>query len=125
MNFGNWKLSADQIEYAGGTLKRFVIPVRELLDKIAVGESGGSMYKWILLATEEDALTIDELYDLNFAFVYTAGRLGLDLDYAVFDSTVEYQFQALDDEDDDDDDGTNDDTASLEQLRKNALSERD
>lgn len=63
-----------------------------------VGDVSEDLYKWILLATGEEWLTHDDLYDLNFAFVYVAGTLQQQFDYALFDKTVEYQFDMLDEE---------------------------
>jgi hypothetical protein len=130
MKFGNWNVGTDYIEYSGEAFQRFSIPVKELLERVEVADAGDGLYKWIVLATEEDSLSVDELYDLNFAIVYAAGRAGLDLDYSVFDRTVEYQFSVLDDEDDDQDGGEpfgtlNSEDAEAEQKRKEALSERD
>jgi hypothetical protein len=51
------------------------------------------------LATGEDWLTDDDLYDLNFAFAFAAGRSGQPFDYHVFDRTLEYQYNLLDEED--------------------------
>ncbi|MDB5203718.1 MAG: hypothetical protein JWQ27_3127 [Ferruginibacter sp.] len=107
MKFNNWKLTDSTIEWAGGKPSAFSIPTAQLLDTEKVADNDGPLYKWILLATAEDWLDDDELYDLNFAFVYAAGAAGLKIDYQVFDATLDYQFEILDDgedEDDDDDD---------------------
>ncbi len=61
----------------------------------------GELYKWIVMATDQEWLTHDELYDLNFAFVYAAGAAQVKFDYETLDRTVEYQFDTLDDEEDD------------------------
>ena len=49
-------------------------------------------YNWILLATEEEWLTQDDLYDLNFAFVYAAALWGHEFSYETFDATLEEQY---------------------------------
>jgi len=102
MRFGNWKLKDNTIEWSGADGSSFVIDKKTILqtedrDKL-------KMYKWIVLATEDDKFTEDDLYDLNFAFVYVAGTMQSGFDYEVFDNTLDYQFEILDDEDDDDDD---------------------
>ena len=117
------------IEWQGKSLNRFQIPADALLDLVVDQSESDGMYQWIIRATGEDWLTDDDLYDLNFAFVYMAGVKNLPLDYQLFDHTVGYQFDLL--EEDDDDDGQaplNDisaDEAEAEQQRKDAMSERD
>ena len=99
MKFGNWKITDKAIEWAGQGFHRFVIEKSLLLETINAEDSYGKLYKWIVLAIEEDWLTDDELYDLNFAFVFAAGASQQDLDYQIFDRTMEYQYDTLDEED--------------------------
>lgn len=98
MKFGNWAITKTTIEWAGQGLKRFVIEKQQLLETKRVEQLNEDLYKWIVLATDEDWLTDDDLYDLNFAFVFAAGASRQNLNYEVFDRTLDYQFDILDDE---------------------------
>ena len=98
MRIGNWRITEDAIQWAGKGLQRFVIDKEVLLDITKVAPTYEDMYKCILLATEEDWLTADDLYDLNFAFVFAAGKWQEEMDYETFDRTVAYEFDLLDEE---------------------------
>jgi hypothetical protein len=76
----------------------FVIEKGRLLETTRVEEGGDYLYKWIVLATQEEWLTHDDLYDLNFAFVFVAGASAWAVRLQLFDNTLEYQFEVLDDE---------------------------
>jgi hypothetical protein len=137
MKIGNWSVTDSGIEWKGSGLNRFVIDKDSLTEVVETDDEDTSLYKWIVLATEEDWLTEDDLYDLNFAFVYAAAQSGVDFDYEVFDESLSYQYGQLEteedeqpdeDDDEDDDDGidpTEEELADLEQKRKEADSERD
>ncbi|MEI6948476.1 hypothetical protein V9K67_14880 [Paraflavisolibacter sp. H34] len=103
MLFGNWTITEEGIAWKGKGFSRFEIP-REGLNKIRQDENGANWYEWILLATEEDWLTQNDLYDLNYAFVYAIGKYGLDFDYDTFDDTLELQFEQFETEDAEEDD---------------------
>jgi hypothetical protein len=98
MKFGNWQITENAIEWNGQGFQRFVIEKQHLLETAKV-EEADSAYKWIVLATHEEWLTDDDLYDLNFAFVFVAGASFQNFSYEVFDKTLEYQFEILSDED--------------------------
>jgi hypothetical protein len=98
MRFGNWKLTDTTVEWAGQALQRFVIEKQSLTETISIDQTNHQYYKWIVLATEEEWLADDDLYDLNFAFVFAAGTFKMNFDYETFDRTVEYQFELLDEE---------------------------
>jgi hypothetical protein len=102
MKFGEWKVTDSTIEWAGSGFNRFVIETESLLETMMVTEAGEFLYKWIVLATQEDWLTEDALYDLNFAFVFVAGASAGDFDYELFDRTLDYQFDTLEEEEDED-----------------------
>jgi hypothetical protein len=104
MKFGNWKMSDETIEWSGKSLQRFAIDRSSLLETMPSDITGEELYKWIVLATDEDWISQDDLYDLNFAFVYAAGKANGEFSYEVFDRTVEYQYDLLEDEDDDEED---------------------
>ena len=138
MKIGNWSVNDSAIEWKGSGLNRFVIDKNSLTEVVETDDEDTSLYKWIVLATEEDWLTEDDLYDLNFAFVYAAAKWTADFDYEVFDESLSYQYGQLeseddeqpdDEEDDGNDDGgidpSEDELADLEQQRKQAESERD
>jgi predicted membrane GTPase involved in stress response len=100
MTIGNWNISDTKIEWQGGEENIFEIERSQLLETIKIDdESDEDLYKWIVIATTEEWLTVDDLYDLNFAFVYAAGASGsADFSYERFDKTVEYQFEMIDEE---------------------------
>src|SRR4051812_25254490 len=88
MNFGSWNITTSTIEWAKDGFNRFVIEKDTLLETTRVEEGGDYLYKWIVLATQEEWLTHDDLYDLNFAFVFVAGASPEDFDYRLFDNTL-------------------------------------
>jgi hypothetical protein len=102
MDFGNWQVTDSNIEWKGGGLSRFVIPLQELNATRKNNTDNSVFYEWILLATEEDWLTQNDLFDLNYAFVYGIAKAGLDFDYEIFDETLEEQFDQFDMEDNED-----------------------
>lgn len=126
MKFGNWEVTDQEIRFAVGALNRFVVPIDSMLE-IGDNDEGERMYKWLLLALEEDFLTDDDLYDFNFAFVYAAAKQRGQFEYALFDKTAAYQFEQLDEEEENQPslgDLTIED-ADAEQQRKDAMSGRD
>jgi len=98
MKFGNWKITDTTIEWSGEGLNRFVIEIQQMLQTETLKPLNLDLYKWILFATNEEWLTEDDLYDLNFAFTFAAGASGRHFDYEIFDRTLEYQFNMLDNE---------------------------
>lgn len=101
MQFGNWKITDNALNWDGEEPNRFEIPKDELI-AIRYDKRGHFFYDWILKATEEDWLTQDDLYDLNFAFVYAAAKWGHDFSYETFDATLEEQYEQFDEEEDED-----------------------
>lgn len=101
MVFGSWKIDNDTISWNGRGLHRFVIPGNEL-NKIRIANED-KLYDWILLATAEDWLTQNDLYDLNYAFVYAIAKFNLEFDYDIFDNTLAEQYELFEMEDDEDD----------------------
>lgn len=99
MKFGNWNVTENTIEWTGDSLQQYVIEQNELLAIEPSGEFAG-LYTAILEATDEDWLTVDDLYDLNYAFVYSAAHGDGDFNYETFDATVAKIFELLDLEDD-------------------------
>jgi len=102
MQFGNWQVTETSIEWKGGGLSRFVIPLNELNVTRQESSDNAIFYDWILRATEEDWLTQNDLFDLNYAFVYGIAKSGLDFNYDIFDETLEEQFDQFDMEDNED-----------------------
>jgi hypothetical protein len=130
MNIGNWKVSEAGIEWAGDSLNRFSINAAQLAETVTIEEGMAEMYKWIVLATEEVWLTEDDLYDFNNAFIYATASTNQAFDYEIFDRTLSYQYELLDEEADEqpitDLNSTQaEETAEAEQQRKEAFSERD
>jgi hypothetical protein len=101
MLFGNWMVTNDSISWNGNGLSRFVIPA-DKLNAIKNYDKGSPFYEWILLATDEDWLTQNDLYDLNFAFVYAIAKFKLDFNYEIFDATLEEQYERFEEEEDED-----------------------
>ncbi|MDQ6814514.1 MAG: hypothetical protein M3040_12300 [Bacteroidota bacterium] len=102
MDFGNWKVTDTNIEWKGGGLSRFVIPLSELNATRTNNSENTIFYEWILLATEEDWLTQNDLFDLNYAFVFGIAKADLEFSYEIFDETLEEQFDQFDMEDNED-----------------------
>src|SRR4051812_47761621 len=102
MQFENWQVTDDGIQWNGGGFNRFFIARGKITDLRK--NTAGIFYEWILLATEEDWLTQNDLFDLNYAFVYAIALFKLDFDYHVFDATLEEQYNQFDMEDDEDPD---------------------
>ena len=99
MLFGNWMVTENSIEWNSDRLHRFVIP-KDSLNTVRLNHTdNNSFYDWILLATEEDWLTQNDLYDLNFAFVYAAAKFKLEFNYDIFDKTLAEQYDLFDEED--------------------------
>ena len=103
MLFANWMVTDSAIEWKGDEEHQFHIPFSDL-NRSVVNPDGQIFYDWIIKATNEDWLTPDDLYDLNFAFAFAVGKHSLDFDYNIFDATLAEQFELIDDEDDDEDD---------------------
>jgi hypothetical protein len=100
MEFGNWTIKDESIDWSGDEMGRFIIP-KDDITAIRYDKKGSFFYNWILLATEEDWLTQDDLYDLNYAFVYALARWGFEFNYETFDATLEEQYEQFDEEDED------------------------
>lgn len=102
MTFENWIVTDESISWNGKGLQRFVIPKEEINSTINIGN--GVYYSWILSATDEDWLTQNDLYDLNYAFVYAVAKFGLDFSYEIFDATLAMQYEQFEAEDAEDPD---------------------
>lgn len=101
MQFGNWQVTENNIEWNGGGLNRFEIPMSEM-NATRQSSENGLLYEWILLATDEDWLTQNDLFDLNYAFVYAFAKSGVEFNYEIFDETLEEQYDQFDMEDNED-----------------------
>ena len=100
MKIGNWKVTEQSVEWGGKGFQRFVIGRQSLLETTQPEDAEAPLYKNLLLAMETDWLTTDDLYDLNFAFVFASGSWQQPMDYETLDNTMEYQYMLLDEEDD-------------------------
>ncbi|HSB94213.1 MAG TPA: hypothetical protein VLC28_13910 [Flavitalea sp.] len=98
MKFGNWTITEQGIEWSGDSLNRFIINPGQLLETVVIEEGMPEMYQWIVLATEEDWLTEDDLYDFNHAFIYAVASTNQPFSYEIFDRTLSYQYELLDEE---------------------------
>lgn len=130
MNIGNWTVSNTGIDWAGDSTHNFSIGSKELLEVVTLEEGMPEMYKWILVATDQDWLTEDDLYDFNHAFLYAIGGSDLSFDYETFDHTLIYQYELLDNEIDQEPftallSTRAEESAGADQSRTNAFSERD
>lgn len=102
MQFGNWQVTENSIEWNGGGLSRFVIPIAEMNATRQNNADNLVFYEWVLRATDQDWLTQNDLFDLNYAFVYAIAKSGLEFNYEIFDATLEEQFDQFDMEDNED-----------------------
>lgn len=102
MLFGNWEVNDNGIEWKGKGFGRFVIPLNNLNATKQEGSDNTLYYDWILRATTEDWLTQNDLYDLNYAFVYAFAKSGLEFNYDIFDATLADQYDQFDAEDNED-----------------------
>jgi hypothetical protein len=102
MQFGNWQITDTSIEWKGGGSSSFVIPFSDM--NATRPDSTGStiFYEWILRATEEEWISQNDLFDLNYAFVYAIAKAGIDFNFEIFDATLEEQFDQFDLEDNED-----------------------
>lgn len=100
MKFGKWTIEDNRIKWNGEPLQFFEIP-KDAITQTRYDVKGSFFYDWILKATDESFLTQDDLYDLNFAFVYAAAIWKAEFDYHTFDATLEEQYELLDEEEDD------------------------
>ena len=99
-NFGSWQVSDKGIEWVDATTQnKFSIPVKEIA---AIHEEEGEepMYKWLVAPLDEEWISVEDLYDLNYAFVYACGKLNVDFSYDIFETTLDYQFDSMDMDDD-------------------------
>lgn len=97
MEFGNWRITDQAIEWSGGG--PLFSAQRSSLTRTRPGRET-ALYEWVLQATSEDWLSEDDLYDFNFAFVYAAAKWNLPFNYEIFDATLEEQFDMLELEND-------------------------
>src|SRR4051794_7630863 len=63
MKFGNWNITTTTIEWTGEGLHRFVIEMQKLTETVTIKPFNDNLYKWIVLALNEDWITDDDLYD--------------------------------------------------------------
>ena len=100
MLFGNWLVTSEGIQWNGEGLNRFVIDKESLTRTRQM--NGQTLYDWIFIATDEDWLTQNDLYDLNFAFVYAFAKFKSDFNYEMFDASIAEQFELFEEEDEQD-----------------------
>ena len=104
MTFGNWIVTGDSLEWKGDKFNRFVIPANKLNTvKRFEDNTDIAFYEWVLLATDEDWLKQNDLYDFNYAFVFAVAKFNLDFDYEIFDATLAHQYDLFEQEEDDED----------------------
>lgn len=108
MKFGNWNITDTNIEWAGKDGNSFAVNKATLLET-ENGADNVQMYSWLVQATDEEWLTEDALYDLNFAFVFLAGATPEKFDYEILDNTLDYQFEMREEEEEEDFDDEEDD----------------
>ncbi len=93
MKIGNWTITGTAITWSGNDGNSFLINRATLLETEMVRDDT-KMYSWLVQATDEDWLTEDALYDLNFAFVFVAGQEPDNFDYEILEDTLDYQYEA-------------------------------
>jgi len=99
MDFGNWKVTQNSITWKGKGMQPFEIHEDKLTATRKTNTDEIRIYESIVLATNEDWLTENDLFDLNFAFVYAVAKFGLHFNYDIFDATLAYQFEIFEAED--------------------------
>ncbi len=104
MKFGNWNITGTSIEWTGDDGNKFEIEKPLLLEITTVADGVEGLYKWLVLATDQEWLNEEDLYDLNYAFMFAAGAYPENFNYERFDNTMEYQFEMFDGEEEDDED---------------------
>ena len=102
MLFGNWTVNDEGIAWNSAGLNHFVIPRDDLVKTKQLGDDEPVLYEWILTATEEAWLTQNDLYDLNYAFVFAVAKFGADFNYEIFDATLAEQYEQFEMEDEED-----------------------
>jgi hypothetical protein len=102
MLFGNWKIIEDSIVWNGGDTQSYVIPASHLNITMVDFTKKTTLYETILLATNEDWLTQNDLYDLNYAFVYATAKFAVHFNYDIFDATLAWQYEQFENEDEED-----------------------
>ena len=102
MEFGKWNVSEKGIQWKGPN--EFFIPGDQIVMERPGVQGDTAMYEWVLRATDQEWLSHDDLYDLNFAIVYAAAKLGLNFNYEIFDNTLEAQYELFDAEEEDEED---------------------
>lgn len=102
MLFGNWKVNDEGIAWNSAGLNRFVIPRNGLVNTKQENDDEPVLYEWILTATEEAWITQNDLYDLNYAFVFAVAKFGADFNYEIFDATLAEQYEQFEMEDEED-----------------------
>jgi hypothetical protein len=100
--FGNWIVTESNIRWNGDNSNQLAIAAGQLVEVRHSFIGKEIYYQCILSATDEEWLTQNDLYDLNYAFVYAVAKFGLDFNYEIFDATLEQQYDQFDAEDEDD-----------------------
>lgn len=99
MQLGNWTVTESSINWNGDASQHFEIPASNLNATRKTNNGEFQLYEWIVLATEKDWLTENDLFDLNFAFVYAVAKFRMAFNYDFFDATLAYQFEIFEAED--------------------------
>ena len=102
MQFGNWTVTDTNIDWNGDGGNKFSIPGSDIHLLSRDETNGAVFYEWILEATQQEWLSQNDLFDLNYAFVYAFAKSGEAFNYEVFDATLEEQFDQFDMEDNED-----------------------
>jgi hypothetical protein len=102
MYFSNWLVTENSIEWNGDDNNTLVIPSNKLTELRKTRLDAPPLYEAVLAATDQDWLSQNDLYDLNYAFVFAIAKFNLEFDYQIFDDTLAEQFDLLDEEDRDD-----------------------
>lgn len=102
MYFSNWLVTENSIEWNGDDSNTLVIPSNKLTELRKTKLDAPPLYEAILAAIDNDWLSQNDLYDLNYAFVFAIAKFNLEFDYQIFDDTLAEQFDLLDEEDRDD-----------------------
>lgn len=102
MKFGNWLLTENSLDLKSDDHQILSIELHSLLETTRMEDSDDPLYRRIVDATADASIPEDDLYDLNYAFVFAAAKQD-NFSYEIFDRTLDYQFQMVDYQEEDED----------------------
>lgn len=89
--FGNWIVNENGIEINGESYKNidYNIEMTRLLEYGHAERQG--LYDWLIHLTEKKWLKVEDIKSLNEAFIYACEKYNLDLDWNIYENTLDQQ----------------------------------